>query len=129
MQKLAGENFESFDISLFEIANAYYNKDKKSKNGISIGCISDQNMGDKNTIFTPLFGIQISTITATYHLSKGGNTAVIPYSFIRVDNKYHISFSVPLENYPNGDLVEDTKRTNKILAEQIKKTFIVPMDS
>ncbi len=94
---------------------------KAIKSALPIWYAPDQDLGARGSVFAPLFGIQASTITATSRLAKGGNTAVIPYSFIRTDNGYRMSFSAPLENYPSGDLVEDAHRTNQILEAQIRE--------
>jgi lipid A biosynthesis lauroyl/palmitoleoyl acyltransferase len=94
---------------------------KAIKNSLPIWYAPDQDLGTKGTVFAPLFGIQAATISATSRLAKGGNTAVIPYSFTRTDEGYNMSFSAPLENYPSGDLVHDASQTNQILEAQIRK--------
>ena len=94
---------------------------KAIKNALPIWYAPDQDLGTKGTVFAPLFGIQAATISATSRLAKGDNTAVIPYSFIRTDEGYKMSFSAPLENYPSGDLVQDATQTNQILEAQIRK--------
>jgi len=94
---------------------------KAIKNSLPIWYAPDQDLGNRGSVFAPLFGIQAATITATSRLAKGTNTAVIPYSFIRTNKGYHMSFSAPLENYPSGDLVKDASNTNQILEDQIRK--------
>ena len=94
---------------------------KAIKNSLPIWYAPDQDLGTKGTVIAPLFGIQAATISATSRLAKGGNTAVIPYSFTRTDEGYNMSFSAPLENYPSGDLVHDASQTNQILEAQIRK--------
>ena len=91
------------------------------KGGLPIWYAPDQDLGAKNTVFAPLFGIQSATITATSRLAKGGNTVVIPYSFIRTKQGYTMSFSAPIEGYPSGDLTKDAEKTNQILEAQIRK--------
>ncbi|MGE4594104.1 MAG: LpxL/LpxP family Kdo(2)-lipid IV(A) lauroyl/palmitoleoyl acyltransferase [Gammaproteobacteria bacterium] len=94
---------------------------KAIKNALPIWYAPDQDLGARGSVFAPLFGIQAATITATSRLAKGNNTAVIPYSFIRTDKGYLMSFSAPLQDYPSGDLVEDAHKTNQILEAQIRK--------
>ena len=94
---------------------------KAIKNALPIWYAPDQDLGARGAVFAPLFGIQAATITATSRLAKGGNTAVIPYSFIRTDKGYMMSFSAPLENYPSGDLAKDAHKTNQILEAQIRE--------
>ena len=94
---------------------------KTIKSALPIWYAPDQDLGARGAVFAPLFDIPAATITATSRLAKGGNTAVIPYSFIRTDKGYRMSFSAPLENYPSGDLVKDASCTNQILEEQIRE--------
>jgi lipid A biosynthesis lauroyl/palmitoleoyl acyltransferase len=94
---------------------------KAVKEGLPIWYAPDQDLGAKNTVFAPLFGIQAATITATSRLAKGGNTAVIPYSFIRTNKGYTMSFSLPIEDYPCGNLNKDAEKTNRILEAQIRE--------
>ena len=94
---------------------------KAIKSALPIWYAPDQDLGARGTVFAPLFGIQAATITATSRLAKGANTAVIPYSFVRTDRGYQMSFSAPLENYPSGDLAEDAHKTNQILEAQIRE--------
>ena len=94
---------------------------KALSNSLPIWYAPDQDLGINNSIFAPLFGIQAATASATARLAKNNNTQVIPYSFIRTDQGYKMTFQEPLDNYPSGDLLNDAKRTNQILEKQILK--------
>ena len=94
---------------------------KALSNSLPIWYAPDQDLGINKSIFAPLFGIQAATASATARLAKNNNTQVIPYSFIRTDQGYKMTFQEPLDNYPSGDLLNDAKRTNQILEKQILK--------
>ena len=94
---------------------------KALSNSLPIWYAPDQDLGINNSIFAPLFGIQAATASATARLAKNNNTQVIPYSFIRTDQGYKMTFQEPLDNYPSGDPLNDAKRTNQILEKQILK--------
>ncbi|MDP6727774.1 MAG: LpxL/LpxP family Kdo(2)-lipid IV(A) lauroyl/palmitoleoyl acyltransferase [Gammaproteobacteria bacterium] len=94
---------------------------KALSNSLPIWYAPDQDLGINNSIFAPLFGIQTATASATARLAKNNNTQVIPYSFVRTDQGYKMTFQEPLDNYPSGDAFNDAKRTNQILEKQILK--------
>jgi lipid A biosynthesis lauroyl/palmitoleoyl acyltransferase len=94
---------------------------KALSNSLPIWYAPDQDLGINNSIFAPLFGIQTATASATARLAKNNNTQVIPYSFVRTDQGYKMTFQEPLDNYPSGDAFNDAKITNKILEKQILK--------
>ncbi len=94
---------------------------KALSNSLPIWYAPDQDLGINNSIFAPLFGIQTATASATARLAKNNNTRVIPYSFVRTDQGYKMTFQEPLDNYPSGDAFNDAKITNKILEKQILK--------
>jgi lipid A biosynthesis lauroyl/palmitoleoyl acyltransferase len=95
---------------------------KAINNSLPIWYAPDQDLGEKNSVFAPLFGIQTATASATARLAKNNNTRVIPYSFIRTIKGYEMSFDKPLLNYPSNNSVDDATTTNRILEKQIKKT-------
>ena len=94
---------------------------KALSNSLPIWYAPDQDLGINNSIFAPLFGIQTATASATARLAKNNNTRVIPYSFVRTDQGYKMTFQEPLDNYPSGDAFNDAKITNQILEKQILK--------
>ena len=95
---------------------------KAINNSLPIWYAPDQDLGEKNSVFAPLFGIQTATASATSRLAKNNNTRVIPYSFIRTKKGYEMSFEKPLLNFPSNNSVDDATTTNMILEKQIKKT-------
>jgi len=94
---------------------------KAINNGLPIWYAPDQDLGRNNSIFAPLFGIQTATASATSRLAKNNNTRVIPYSFIRTNHGYEMSFDKPLKNYPSENAINDASKTNQILEKQILK--------
>ena len=94
---------------------------KAINNSLPIWYAPDQDLGRKNSVFAPLFGIQTATALATSRLAKNNNTRVIPYSFVRTKHGYEMSFDKPLKNYPSGDAIKDASETNQILERKILK--------
>ncbi len=92
---------------------------KAINNSIPIWYAPDQDLGVESSIFTTFFGIKTATATATARLAKNNNSRVIPYSFVRTNYGYKMTFQEPLENYPSGNPLDDAQRTNQILEKQI----------
>ena len=84
---------------------------KAINNSLPIWYAPDQDLGKKNSIFAPFFGIQTATALATSKLAKNSKTRVIPYSFIRAKHGYEMSFDKPLKNYPSGNAIKDANKT------------------
>jgi len=95
---------------------------KAINNSLPIWYAPDQDLGQKNSVFAPLFGIQTATASATSRLAKNNSTRVIPYSFIRTSEGYEMSFEKPLLNFPSNDPIVDATTTNMILEKQINKS-------
>jgi len=95
---------------------------KAINNSLPIWYAPDQDLGEKNSVFAPLFGISTATASATARLAKNNSTRVIPYSFIRTKKGYEMSFGKQLLDYPSDNPVIDATATNIILEKQIKKT-------
>ena len=94
---------------------------KAINNSLPIWYAPDQDLGENNSVFAPLFGIQTATASSTARLSKNNKTRVIPYSFIRTSKGYEMSFEKPLSGFPSNDPIIDATITNKILEKQINK--------
>ena len=95
---------------------------KAINNSLPIWYAPDQDLGKNNSVFAPFFGIQTATASATARLAKNNNTRVIPYSFIRTNKGYTMSFEKPIANYPSNDPIQDATIVNQILEKQIVKS-------
>ncbi|BAS67433.1 MAG: lipid A biosynthesis acyltransferase [Gammaproteobacteria bacterium] len=95
---------------------------KTLKSGLPIWYAPDQDLGVKNSVFAPFFGVETATIKATAKLANIDNTVVIPLAFTRIELGYKLNFSPPLEVYPSADAQQNATLTNKILERQILTT-------
>jgi KDO2-lipid IV(A) lauroyltransferase len=118
---------------------AYYHRKKMYKNIIArddlrgmLKCLKankviwyspDVDAGVKNSIFVPFFGISAATVTATTRLTEISRAAVVPIFFYRRDDGlgYDICIEPMLENYPSGNVEQDTLRINQVLETAIRK--------
>lgn len=81
----------------------------------------DQDMRGKDTVFAPFFGIPAATITATHQLARMTGCAVVPFFHHREDGRYVLRLGEPLEDFPSGDVVDDTTRVNAAVEAMVRE--------
>ena len=82
----------------------------------------DQSYNRKGSEVIPFFGIPSMHTTATSTLARLGSAVTIPYFPRRLaDGSYLYTVDPPLENFPSGDPVADTRRYVEILEAQIRE--------
>ncbi len=83
--------------------------------------LPDQDAGDKG-VFVPFFGIDTSTYPMLSKFAKMGNAVVLPiYTHILPNGAgWRVIIDKPLENYPSGDEMEDTRRMNEVIEAMIR---------
>jgi len=83
----------------------------------------DRDLGIKNAIFAPFFGVPTATLTATAQIVRVGHAKIIPFSQRRLDDGsgYEVTIYPPFENYPTGDDYVDACRVNEFMEQEILK--------
>ena len=95
---------------------------KHLKQGGTLWYAPDQDMRGKDAVFVPFFGIAASTITATHHLARLSNAAVIPFFHKRLpDGGYALRLEAPLDNFPSDDVHVDTARVNAVIERMVRE--------
>ena len=76
----------------------------------------------KSAVLVPFFGEPAMTSTATSRLARISGAAVVPLSFHRKadGSGYLIELGRPLDKFPSGDTVADTRRLVELLEESIR---------
>ncbi|HEX7342423.1 MAG TPA: LpxL/LpxP family Kdo(2)-lipid IV(A) lauroyl/palmitoleoyl acyltransferase [Rhodanobacteraceae bacterium] len=81
----------------------------------------DQDMGGKDNVFVPFFGVPAATITATHHLARLGRAEVIPFFHRReADGSYTLRLEAPLADFPSADAGADTARINQAIEAMVR---------
>ncbi len=82
----------------------------------------DQNYGQKNSVFSTLFGIPAATNTATSRFAEMTGAAVVPFVVIRREDSpgYDMYIEAELDDFPCGDPQRDTDRINATLEHWIR---------
>lgn len=95
---------------------------KRLKDGHTVWYAPDQDMGRKQTVFAPFFGVPAATLTATSRIAQMTNAAVIPIALRRTDSgRYSIEMHAPLDQFPTGDDLADATKVNQTLESMIIK--------
>lgn len=88
---------------------------------IPIWFTPDIDAGLKNSIFVPFFSVPAATITLTARLAEKNGACVMPVFFYRRDDGLGYEVTIALaEDFPSGDVIEDTARINAILEKGIR---------
>ena len=83
--------------------------------------LPDQDAGDKG-VFVPFFGTDTSTYPMLSKFAKMGNALVLPvYTHILPNGAgWRVVIGKPLEHYPSGDELEDTRRMNEEIETMVR---------
>lgn len=84
---------------------------------------SDQDFGDKQSVFVPFMGIIAATLTTPARLAKISGAPVVPYFPRRLENNkgYCLTIFPMLENFPDEDEYKNAERINQIIETEIRK--------
>jgi KDO2-lipid IV(A) lauroyltransferase len=96
---------------------------KYLKQGIPFYYLPDQDLGRKDAVFVPFFGVPTATITAMSRLARVTGAAIVPcITRLLPDMRTYETRLYPAwENYPGASLEEDTRRMNAFLEERIRE--------
>jgi KDO2-lipid IV(A) lauroyltransferase len=95
---------------------------REIKSGNFIFIAPDIDLGPKDSVFVPFFGIQTNTITAISRLARACNAEVcLMITTLNADrSKYICRIQRALENFPSDDPVADTARLNRCFEDEIR---------
>jgi KDO2-lipid IV(A) lauroyltransferase len=84
--------------------------------------LPDQDCGPADSIFIPFFAHQYcATINTLPRLVEKLNAVVIPCVIHAVGNTYEMEFHSPWENYPTGDIYQDTLYMNQFIEKAVSQ--------
>lgn len=82
----------------------------------------DQDMGSKQSVYAPFFGVPAATITATSRMVKLNNSPILMLAQHRLDDcTYEMEIFPAIEPFPTGDDVNDATLINAEIEKAIRK--------
>ena len=83
----------------------------------------DIDLGPKDSVFVPFFGISTNTVTSVSRLAKmaGAEVCLMVTALKPDESGYICSISKPIERFPSEDPVADTARLNRLYEQEIIK--------
>ena len=87
---------------------------KGLKQGRPIYYLPDMDLGRKDSIFVPFFGVPAATITTLSRLARASNALVVPWITRILPNGkgYVVEIGDPLADFPTDDVNADTRKMN-----------------
>lgn len=89
------------------------------RQGIPFHYSPDMDLGIRDAIFVPFFGIPAATITAAARLAGVSGATVVPWVTRMTPEGYVGRFMTPWEDFPGDDLQEATRRLNAFVETQV----------
>lgn len=95
---------------------------REIKNGNFVFIAPDIDLGTKDSVFVPFFGVQTNTISAISRLAKlSGAEVCMMQTTLKSDcSGYICHISKPLESFPSDDEKADTARLNQYFEDEIR---------
>jgi len=82
--------------------------------------LPDMDLGARDAVFVPFFGIPAATVTSLSRLARITGARVLPCVTRMSPNGYVATLHPAWENYPSASLEEDTLRMNQFIEQQVR---------
>lgn len=96
---------------------------RETRNGNFVVIAPDIDLGPRDSVFVPFFGIPTSTVTSVSRLAKlSGADVCLMTTLLNADQSgYECQISSPIPNFPTDNPEEDTARLNKYIEELVRQ--------
>jgi Kdo2-lipid IVA lauroyltransferase/acyltransferase len=94
---------------------------KALRDGIAFYYLPDMDLGSRDSIFVPFFGVQAATVAALPRLARLADAAVVPIVTRELpDGRGYVARFYPAwENFPGDDPEADVRRMNAFIEERV----------
>ena len=93
------------------------------RDGFPFYYLPDADLGPKESIFVPFFGVQTATVPALSRLAQVGRARVVPIVTRQLPDGegYAARFYPAWDDYPTGDIEADTRRMNEFIEARVRE--------
>jgi KDO2-lipid IV(A) lauroyltransferase len=81
--------------------------------------LPDMDLGSRDAVFVPFFGVSAATVTSVARLAKLTGAAVVPLVTRLTDQGYEARFHEAWEGYPGDDLEAATRAMNAFIEARV----------
>lgn len=92
---------------------------KVLREGVPFYFLPDMDLGPRDAVFVPFFGVSAATVTSVARLARITGAAVVPLVTRMTDDGYVARFHPAWEGFPGDDLVAATRRMNAFIEAQV----------
>jgi len=83
--------------------------------------LPDQDLGARNAVFVPFFGVPAATVTALPRIAKMARAVVVPFVTRQTKTGYVARYYPAWDNFPSGDVTADTARMNAFIESVVRE--------
>ena len=92
---------------------------KVLRDGVPFYFLPDMDLGARDAVFVPFFGVPAATVTSVARLARITGAAVVPLVTTMTDDGYVARFHPAWEDFPGDDLEAATRRMNAFIEERV----------
>jgi KDO2-lipid IV(A) lauroyltransferase len=95
---------------------------KAMKSGRPFYYLPDMDLGRRDSVFAPFFGVEAATITGLSRLARAAGAAVIPCvtRMLPGGQGYVVEIGEPWADFPSSDVEADTRRMNAYIESAVR---------
>jgi KDO2-lipid IV(A) lauroyltransferase len=96
---------------------------KSLKSGEPFYYLPDMDLGGRDSVFAPFFGVQAATITGLSRIARLAGAAIVPCVTRQLPGGagYTVRLYSAWEAFPSGDLEADARRMNAFIEERVRE--------
>ncbi len=89
------------------------------RNGVPFYFLPDMDLGARDALFVPFFGVRAATVTSVARLARMTGAAVIPCVTRMIDDGYVVRLYPAWNDFPGDDLQLATRRMNAFIEDRV----------
>ncbi|WP_233702103.1 lysophospholipid acyltransferase family protein [Iodobacter ciconiae] len=91
------------------------------RQGVCFYYLPDQDLGPRESVFVPFFGIQTATVPGLSRLAGLGKARVVPVITTLTQEGFVCRYYPAWERFPSEDVLADTARMNAFIEERVRE--------
>ena len=93
---------------------------RELSNGLPLYYLPDMDLGPRDAVFAPFFGVPAATITAVSRLARLANAAVLPVVTRMTPRGYEVTIHAPWDHFPGASDEDDARRMNAFIETEVR---------